>query len=282
MNLRTYFPLTQYGISDVETLCYVNYNRSHPPLTRHIHRGSFEIVFFLSGEQTYFIDGSPQVLHGGHMLLSLPNEWHSTGNDCEEISAFYYMIFRFDDRRAGFLNFTPEESRYLYARLTELRERKFAMSAQITRILGAIFRQGEMTPLSTARVRTLLTELFLEMLVCFRAERRNACGDMPELIALISRAPERNYSVEELAGAVHLSPSRLKEKFKRYTGIPVMKFVTRVKIERAKQLLLESDRTITDIALDLGFCSSQHFSSVFKNYTMQPDSPVSEDKSRCD
>jgi AraC-like DNA-binding protein len=44
-------------------------------------------------------------------------------------------------------------------------------------------------------------------------------------------------------------------------------YTTRCRVEQAAKLLHETKRSVTDIAMDLGFSSSQYFATVFKPYT---------------
>ncbi len=71
--------------------------------------------------------------------------------------------------------------------------------------------------------------------------------------------------VPELAEVARLSPSRLKARFKRELGVPPAEFWLRQKIERAAELL--KTQSVTDVAFELGFSSSQYFATAFKRYT---------------
>jgi AraC family transcriptional regulator len=52
--------------------------------------------------------------------------------------------------------------------------------------------------------------------------------------------------------------------FKKATGHSPSQFFIRLRMARARQLLLETDRSIIDIGLDVGYSSPSHFSQVFK------------------
>ena len=73
--------------------------------------------------------------------------------------------------------------------------------------------------------------------------------------------------IRELARLCGLSVSRFKERFRDEVGVPPAEYLTRQKIEAAKSLLLAGDHSITDVAMDLGFSSSQYFATAFKRYT---------------
>jgi AraC-like DNA-binding protein len=53
-------------------------------------------------------------------------------------------------------------------------------------------------------------------------------------------------------------------------GYPTQKFITRTKLKRAKQLLVASDKTIKEIAEELGFSNEYYFNSVFKLHEGYP------------
>lgn len=84
-----------------------------------------------------------------------------------------------------------------------------------------------------------------------------------EAIDFIQANYARNFSLAELAAAVHLSPFHLSRLFKAETGLPPFEYLTAVKIERAKALLLAGDRTVTQACFESGFNNLSHFSRVF-------------------
>jgi AraC family transcriptional regulator len=73
--------------------------------------------------------------------------------------------------------------------------------------------------------------------------------------------------LNDLAKLVDLSPYHLSRAFKKSVGVPPHDYLVRCRVERAKQLLAETDRSITDVALAAGFGGSSHFSVVFRKLT---------------
>ncbi|MDJ0597045.1 MAG: helix-turn-helix transcriptional regulator, partial [Pleurocapsa sp. MO_226.B13] len=68
----------------------------------------------------------------------------------------------------------------------------------------------------------------------------------------------------ELAALVQISPSYFSILFKQATGITPHQYVIQCRIERAKELLRQSDLAIADVALRLGFSHQSHLSRHFK------------------
>ena len=88
-----------------------------------------------------------------------------------------------------------------------------------------------------------------------------------EAIELVSRDPRRRISVDELARAVHLSPSRFAHLFKQETGVTPRRFAEQRRIERAKQLLELTSLPVNAIARDTGFASPFYFATRFRTLT---------------
>ncbi len=70
-----------------------------------------------------------------------------------------------------------------------------------------------------------------------------------------------------MAHLVGLSASHFSTLFKNKTGQSPYKYVQGIKIDLAKDLLLDTQLPISDIAQQLGFSSTSHFSSAFKRTT---------------
>jgi AraC-like DNA-binding protein len=71
-------------------------------------------------------------------------------------------------------------------------------------------------------------------------------------------------SVAYFADALHLSANYFGDLIKKETGQTAKEYILNKTIEVAKSKVFESDKTINEIALELGFKYPQHFSRVFK------------------
>lgn len=89
---------------------------------------------------------------------------------------------------------------------------------------------------------------------------------MKEVLQYIENHIKDDIKIEELAKQMALSVSRFHFNFVKATGIPPREYILRRKIESAKNELWSSDRTVTEIAYEYGFSSSQYFATVFKRF----------------
>lgn len=76
--------------------------------------------------------------------------------------------------------------------------------------------------------------------------------------------PERPVTLEALAREAAMSPRNLTRAFRRATGLSVMEFVTRVRLELARNLLHDPGLTIDEVARRSGFASARRFRQVWK------------------
>jgi len=80
--------------------------------------------------------------------------------------------------------------------------------------------------------------------------------------------------VEEKAAEIGVGTTLFNEKVKKYSGFSPINYLINIRISEAIKLLKNQEVSITDIALDLGFYSSQHFSTTFKKLTGYTPSDV--------
>jgi two-component system response regulator YesN len=75
---------------------------------------------------------------------------------------------------------------------------------------------------------------------------------------------DRAVTLAEIAKASHLSISRLAHIFKEQMGITIIDYLTGVRIERAKQLLLATNQSCTEICFAVGYNNQSYFTRTFK------------------
>lgn len=72
-------------------------------------------------------------------------------------------------------------------------------------------------------------------------------------------------SLKVLADIAHFSPTYLSRMFHQETGGTLCSYINKKRIENAKRLLLQTEQSIQEIAIDCGFINISHFNRVFKN-----------------
>ncbi|MEH7416791.1 bifunctional transcriptional activator/DNA repair enzyme AdaA [Neobacillus drentensis] len=104
-----------------------------------------------------------------------------------------------------------------------------------------------------------------------------------EWISKITNHINENYhsklTLETLAIISHGSPYHLQRTFKKVTGMTPVEYIQEVRIIKAKELLVKSDRAVTDISRMVGIPNTPYFITLFKKKT--GDTPVQYRQSKC-
>jgi len=251
-------------------LGHYNYTRAQSGLPEHAHRGVLEICFLARGRQTYSVAGRDYRLRGGDIFLTFPNEVHGTGGAPEEKGELYWLMLPIPPRREGLLRLPTAQSRALSRDLLALKPRHFRGTWKMKDLLdGVLVRCGERPgAMRDYQIANRIGAFLLEVIASAKsaAPRPSAPGLEP-VLAYITRHLDEPLSVPVLAQQAGISVARFKARFKEETGIPPGEYVLRRKVETAQKRLRNTDESVTRIAFDLGFSSSQYFATVYKRYT---------------
>lgn len=85
-----------------------------------------------------------------------------------------------------------------------------------------------------------------------------------KVIGVMNERLAEEFSLAALAQVVELSEYHFSRMFKRATGLSPSQYFIGLRMARARQLLLETPRSIIDIGLEVGYSSPSHFSQVFR------------------
>ncbi|AOT72706.1 response regulator [Geosporobacter ferrireducens] len=100
--------------------------------------------------------------------------------------------------------------------------------------------------------------------VVFREKEMNLNKELEIILNYIEKNYHKGITLEDVAKHVGLSPFYLSKLFKKQVGINFIEYVTKKKIEKAKDLLIHTNMPVINIALELGFHEPNYFSKVFK------------------
>lgn len=179
----------------------------------------------------------------------------------------YWFQLEADDP-AHFLFMEESAARALLEQLKQLPAWVVQLDAdQATGMLTAIFRYiNSGNPIQVRQGAQLLGFFLYWVAECAASTSFRITPDIGRATDYILEHIQEELSMEELAHISLLSVSRFKQKFKLELGISPRNSINLRKVELAKRLLQEG-HSVTQVAMDLGFSSSNYFSSVFRRYT---------------
>lgn len=109
------------------------------------------------------------------------------------------------------------------------------------------------------------TEKAVNGIHCMRYNNPKAI--INQAISYIQQHYDEKISLEDVAQNLNLSKHYLCSAFKKVTGENMSLYINKLRIEKAKTLLLESDGRIKEIFDEVGYANQQYFSKVFKRIT---------------
>lgn len=114
--------------------------------------------------------------------------------------------------------------------------------------------------------RNLLSQLLIEIYHNIKNNNQNYSTSLKveKIIEYMRSNVDTRVTIADLAELVQLSPAYLSGIFKETTGYSVIKFFNKIKVDKAKELIIEGDKKVKEVAQILGFTDEFYFSRIFK------------------
>lgn len=80
---------------------------------------------------------------------------------------------------------------------------------------------------------------------------------------------DKNLSIKALSGVVHMSTGQFSRSFKSALGITPKQYVKQQRLHKACSLMMRTDLSLTNIALQIGLCDQAHLTNFFRELTGQ-------------
>lgn len=238
------------------------------PMPMESHPDAVEFLLLRSGCKQIQVENRLYEMQGGDLLVVFPGERHGAEDFVQNRTSLAYLLMAVPTEVPRFCMLEEEERSALWEQLKLLKGRMLKVSPSVCRTMDRLFDHVNTgLPLERARIRTELMRFLFQILEEAGEEDKSLPADIAAVIRYIREAREEMPDIAKMAALVNLSESRFKQKFKQATGIPPAEFTVREKIRESQTLLKDPARTVTSIAMELGFSSSQHFSVLFRKYT---------------
>lgn len=82
---------------------------------------------------------------------------------------------------------------------------------------------------------------------------------------IVEHLSNEQFGVSELAELMHMSRSNLLRKIKKDTQLSASQFIRQIRLEKAKELLDQTEMSISEIAFEVGFGTNSYFTKCFKD-----------------
>lgn len=263
-----------HHLSGLGNFTHWRLNNSLPPTPIHFHSGIIEMHCMVKGKRIAILENNGQqkscTVMGNEIFLTFPYELHSTGS-LPQTPCEFYALQVITRERDHILGMNREYSNALCDQLLALKHRHLTLSSTALQQIRTAFNLFTSNDPHDFHTAVQYLSCFLHNLMYLQPAGdelvRPIAASIQRTLDYIEQNYDRPLPLSELADASGYSLSRFKAKFKEEMGITPTEFISMQKIEKAKDFLRTTNLSITDLAFDLGFSSSNYFCSVFKKYT---------------
>lgn len=143
------------------------------------------------------------------------------------------------------------------------------MDGHLASVLEPYFNYAAvLSMIRTEEIRAYLDRIFDRM------QQSDAKKEAYDTVSLVSKAQKyirdniyKDISQEETANYLYICPSYLSRMFKKQTGENFLQYVTRVKMEKAVELLRDPQYKAYQVSEMLGYKTPKYFARLFRNHT---------------
>ncbi len=244
--------------------CGVEYlwdNKDHTQLREH-GRMDFHILYIAEGRCYAEVGGASVVAEAGSIILYMPGKrqkysfkaadravscyWHFTGTDCEN------LLYEFGFVKEGV--YSIGKSRMLVS-VVEKTEREQSLKNPYYEAVCAAYLL-EFLSLAGRKMQTAGN-------LTYQKNKQLLEGVCDLMLAEYGHA----HSLQYYADFCNLSLGRFSHVFKESMGVAPHEYLTRIRIEKAQQLLRINRLSVAEVAECTGFSGQNYFSRTFKRYT---------------
>jgi two-component system response regulator YesN len=116
------------------------------------------------------------------------------------------------------------------------------------------------------QLRNYIISIVDNSIECFNSENIKLSPVIKQVLSYINKHYNEDVCLKKLGSVFNISPVYLGQLFKKETGELFTEYVNKFKLERAKQLLLNTNLKTADISKEVGFANPNYFYTQFKKY----------------
>jgi len=198
----------------------------------------------------------------GDVIFLFPETWHRYRPNRKTGWTEYWISFNGDipNRLLQRGVFSPENPVI-----------QLGYNAQLTTIYRDIFDLVRAETIGSHQLTASMTMQIMAMIRGAILKKSSGGSNVEKIVSdakkIITHHVNKPINMEDLADDLHISYSWFRRMFKHHTGLPPNKYHLQLRINRAKELLCNTNETINNISEMTGFSCPYHFMSIFKKHT---------------
>lgn len=273
-----YFGLSGLPLAVRRVRTDASHTPSHPhDLTEVAHRHDFcELVIVTRGSSMHWLEGKEFPVTAGDVFLLQGQQTHFF-HDRQNLDLINIM---YDPEKIGIpeseLRKMPGYCAMFMLEPTYRRQHRFASRlhlkrvplAQVEQLAEAMEREHDQeNPGYEVVLRAKLLELMVYLSRAYTetdSTEGHALLRVGNVIGALEHDFSKDWKLDDLIAKAHMSRSNLMRVFRKATGQTPIEYLVRLRIQKAMELLRNSNLSITEIAMEVGFNDSNYFTRQFR------------------
>ena len=218
----------------------------------------YELVYVVRGHGEIQISNRQISVKGGDFICFRPNVPHSLWLSREPYMEFYGVHFNFSEK--SLMKEIPDYMHLDFGHWLEMQMRNLYEEYQQKRYQGKWKQE------------IILQQILCEILIKKHAEQEPVNNKrISKVLAYIHENPFREYTLNDLQNYIGIKKSLFLKTFRNMTGTTPIQYILDLRLDYAKDLLIETDLPISQISEKCGFSDPFYFSRCFKKrYSLSP------------
>ncbi len=223
----------------------------------------YQLLYITQGSGIFSSASHKEInVNSGTMFLLFPNEWHSYCPNSDTGWEEYWIGFKgenIDNRiKNGFFN---KENPFFHVGILEEIVQLYNQGIIVAKEQKAGFQQ-----MLAGIVNHLLGIAYSEN-KHFNFEELKVTDQINKAKIILYEKLQQEIKMEKVAAELNMSYSWFRRLFKEYTGFAPAQYIQELRIQRAKELLTNTNLRTKEIAFECGFENPEYFFTAFKNKT---------------
>lgn len=239
-----------------------------------VHSKTHEVTYIIRGKVRWWIDNRAYEAKAGDLFLVPRGKLHwGDGFTMEPITGYWFRIMAKKTKPLPDLD--NVQTRQIYEMLENPKNPCFPAVPEIEPVFGALLKEHRRpSECSSSVARALLHQILFLTLRSHRlfsqhqsSPLSSADDKISSILKYLQENLQENPSLEDLALFAKMAPNELRVLFRKKIQMTPNEYQNNLRLKIAKSQLLNPNKSITRIGMDLGFNSSQYFSTFFQKFS---------------
>ena len=246
------------------------------PLSLHYNEG-IEICYVTKGRYEWVVGNKSYLLFPGDGFVTCPWQKHGSPREVVDLGEIYWVVIKpkiFNEKGdfilGNWARFKSSENKMIGRVLSENSKHTLHKAQVLKTLFVALKNEVDNKEFGYyARICNLVEEFLIGTVRIIQNREFQSIRNQnwfSNFEGMLAENLSKKWTLNEMAGKSKVGITTLTKLVKENTGYTPANYLIYLRLEKAKQILVGTDKKLTEIAFDCGFYSSQHFSSTFSKW----------------